>query len=134
MKYKFFHESCWGGNNKYGGIGCLLLIAAEDGKNSRWLTHNKGVPILLVRDVPDVKSATGQWGEISFEKALEILQDYAPAMTTSFLAYVLFKEKPVEVKLNEEYTAIVALDKKSIKVGCQTIPAAKVLEIAALLK
>lgn len=39
-----------------------------------------------------------------------------------------------EVKLNKEHVAFVSKDKQIVTVGCQKIPAAKVLELAQLLK
>lgn len=38
-----------------------------------------------------------------------------------------------EVKLNSEYTAVVSADKKTVKVGCQDIPATKIDELYKLI-
>jgi hypothetical protein len=45
--------------------------------------------------------------------------------------FCLKKLEPlVEIKLNEDYTAIVAGDKKTVTVGCQTFSREKILELA----
>ena len=38
--------------------------------------------------------------------------------------------RSVEIKLNEDYTAVVAGDKKTVTVGCQTFSREKILELA----
>jgi hypothetical protein len=42
--------------------------------------------------------------------------------------------KSDSIELNSEYTAVISDDGKSVEVGCQDIPAAKVLELAERIK
>jgi hypothetical protein len=50
-----------------------------------------------------------------------------------FFVLEKLEESPVEVELNHEYTAVVAGDKQTVKVGCQTFSREKILELAGKL-
>lgn len=51
-----------------------------------------------------------------------------------FFVLEKLEEPPVEVKLNDDYTAVVAGDRETVKVGCQTFSREAVLELAEKLK
>lgn len=47
--------------------------------------------------------------------------------------WCVIKESGTRIKLNDEYDAVLSADGTSLKVGCQTIPAAAVVKLAAAI-
>jgi hypothetical protein len=80
---------------------------------------------------PSMREEVGQEGVITaiFSRGVKVNGWLWP-----FFVLEKLEEPPVEVKLNSEYTAIVAGDRETVKVGCQTFSREAVLELAEKLK
>ena len=64
----------------------------------------------------------------------KVHEDYVEVDVKNMVSLMLGNSVLISVELNNEYTAEVDIIKQVVIVGCQTIPASKVIEIANILK
>ena len=87
--------------------------------------YELGSPVESINDADAYVGREYDITEVDTDGTYELNNDYY----WPFFVLELVKSATA-VKLNDDYTAVVSEDGKTVKVGCQDIPAAAVLELA----